>query len=275
MPQPPSGQPNDPSAERTIADFNEQWTTYTENDGFYGSGELFSDILEPLLPPTDLNGATVADIGSGTGRIVSMIAEAGAKKIVAVEPAPGSFDVLRRNTEPFAERIDYINEDGTGLPGGAWADYVLSIGVIHHIPEPAPVIAAAHAALKPGGRIFLWLYGHEGNEAYLGITEPLRKVTVKMPHALLAGVCHVLTSALYIYVWCCRVLPLPMRDYMRGVISKLPYAKRFLVVYDQLNPYYAKYYKRHEAEGLLTAAGFRDVRSHHRRGYSWSVIGTK
>jgi hypothetical protein len=62
---------------------------------------------------------------------------------------------------------------------------------------------------------------------------------------------------------------------MRDIIAKLPYQKRFLVVYDQLNPHYAKYYKRHEAEELLTKAGFKDVRTHHRHGYSWSVVGTK
>ena len=51
--------------------------------------------------------------------------------------------------------------------------------------------------------------------------------------------------------------------------------KRFLVIYDQLKPAYAKYYTGAEAEALLRKAGFVDVRAHHRRGYSWTVIGTR
>jgi hypothetical protein len=51
--------------------------------------------------------------------------------------------------------------------------------------------------------------------------------------------------------------------------------KRRLAIYDQLNPAYAKYYTREEAAALLAAAGFVDIRLHHRHGYSWSVIGTK
>ena len=275
MTEPKATTGGETTGERTIADFNEQWSTYTDNDGFYGSPALFADIIEPLLTTGELKDKTVADIGSGTGRIVQMIAEAGAAKIVAVEPAPGSFEVLRRNTAAIADRIEYLNTDGAGLPGGDWADYVLSIGVVHHIPEPDAVIQAAHSALKPGGQVLLWLYGHEGNEAYLRFVEPLRKLTVKMPHLLLVWLCHLLTNGLYIYATACEYLPLPLRGYMRDVIAKLPYQKRFLVVYDQLNPHYAKYYKRHEAEELLSKAGFKDVRTHHRHGYSWSVVGTK
>ena len=36
--------------QKVIEDFGRQWTTYTNNSGFYGSQELFKDILEPLVP---------------------------------------------------------------------------------------------------------------------------------------------------------------------------------------------------------------------------------
>jgi hypothetical protein len=55
----------------------------------------------------------------------------------------------------------------------------------------------------------------------------------------------------------------------------MPPDKRRLVIYDQLNPAYAKYYTQTEAEQLLARAGFSDVRTYHRHGYSWTVIGTK
>jgi hypothetical protein len=71
----------------------------------------------------------------------------------------------------------------------------------------------------------------------------------------------------------CRWLPLPLAEYMRRVMRPLTPAKRRVVIYDQLNPAYAKYYTRAEAEALMTHAGFVNVRLHHRHGYSWTVTG--
>lgn len=260
--------------EQTIADFGEQWQRYTTNDGYYASQDLFQDICGPLLGADAFRGKRVGDIGSGTGRIVSMILDAGAAQVVAVEPS-GAFDVLKANTAARADRIEYIRGPGEAIPADANLDYVLSIGVLHHIYDPLPVVRAAYAALRPGGKMLIWLYGHEGNEAYLRFVEPLRRITVKMPQPLLAGISHFLNLCLGAYIPLCRALPLPLRGYMNNVIGKFSWAKRYLVIYDQLNPTVARYYTREQAETLLTEAGFRNVRLHHRHGYSWTVIGEK
>ena len=62
---------------------------------------------------------------------------------------------------------------------------------------------------------------------------------------------------------------------MRRVMLPLTPAKRRVVIYDQLNPAYAKYYTRDEAHDVLARHGFVDVRLHHRHGYSWTVVGTQ
>ena len=77
------------------------------------------------------------------------------------------------------------------------------------------------------------------------------------------------------YIGLCRFVRLPMRDYARNVLAKLPWAVRRLTIYDQLNPAYAKYYERQEAHDLLAAAGIKDIQPHHRHAYSWTVIGRK
>lgn len=259
---------------QTIADFGEQWTTYTENDGYYASLDLFKDICGPLLAAGEISGKRVGDIGSGTGRIVSMLLGAGADRVVAVEPSD-AFMVLKENTRGAADRIDYIHGRGEAIPAGSGLDYVFSIGVLHHIADPVPVVRAIHDALRPGGRCLIWLYGHEGNEAYLSFVEPLRRLTVKLPQPVLAGISHLLNLCLGLYIPLCRVLPLPLRGYMNNVIGRFSWSKRFLVIYDQLNPAVAKYYKKQEAEDLLAAAGFQNIRLHHRHGYSWTVTGEK
>lgn len=260
--------------ERTINDFGDQWTRYTENDGYYASPELLADVFGPLVAPEALRGKRVAEIGSGTGRIVGMLLSGGAAHVTAVEPSR-AMGVLRRNTEENATRITYLQCRGDQLPQYPQQDAIVSIGVLHHIPDPKPVVAAAYNALRPGGWMVAWLYGWEGNSAYLGLVLPIRKVTTRLPHVVLAPICRFLNGALAIYIWLARRFPLPLRDYMTEVIGHFSANKRYLVIYDQLRPAYAKYYRREEALRLFEEAGFKDVKVHHRHGYSWTVLGKR
>jgi SAM-dependent methyltransferase len=266
-------EPVAPMQEQTVVDFGEQWGRYTDNSGYYGSLELFRDIFGPLLAPQDVAGRRVADIGSGTGRIVQMLMAAGAGHVTAIEPSE-AFEVLVANTSQYTERVRCLRLRGDEIPPDGF-DLVVSVGVLHHIPEPRPVVEAAWRSLRPGGRIAIWLYGHEGNETYLALVGPLRAITTRLPHVMLAAVSHLLTSLVGAYAAVCRWFPLPLHGYMREVVSRLDRSKTYLTIYDQLNPAYARYYRRPEAVSLLSSAGFSDVRVYHRHGYSWAVTGTR
>jgi len=84
-----------------------------------------------------------------------------------------------------------------------------------------------------------------------------------------------IVAACTITVAIAMVFRIPLAAYMRKVMFPLTPAKRRVVLYDQLNPAYAKYYTRQEARDLIARAGFVDVRMHHRHGMSWTVVGTK
>lgn len=258
--------------QKTIADFGGQWTRYTDNSGHYGSLALFADICEPLLRLDEVRGTIIADIGAGTGRIVNMLLDAGAAHVTAIEPSE-SFSVVISNTAARADKVQVIHGDGLAIPQSGAFDFVTSIGVLHHVEDPAPIVAAAARALKPDGRILIWLYGREGNGAYLAVVEPLRAVTKRMPHRLLAFLCYILDALVMAYTSASRIVPLPLRLYLQTVYARLAPDKRRLVIYDQLNPAYAKYYREDEARALLEQNGFRNVCTYHRHGYSWSVTG--
>lgn len=260
--------------ERTIRDFGDQWSQYGDNEGLYGSAELLRDILGPLVGFDALRGARVADIGSGTGRIVRMLLEAGVERVLAIEPSVG-VERLRENTAEFGERVEILHARGDAIPPGLELDFVISIGVIQFIRDPLPTLRAAREALRPGGRIVIWVYGREGNGAYLALLAALRVVTTRLSHAALAGLCHVLVGALDLYTLACRALPLPLRDYLVNTLSRVSRRERMLTVYDQLNPSYVEFYRRDEVERLLESAGFENVQLHHRRGYSWTALGVK
>ena len=260
--------------ERTIRDFGEQWTHYGENEGFYGSTELLADIVAPFLSPADFRGQRVAEIGSGTGRIVAMSLESGAAHVLAVEPSAGHF-VAQRNLARYGGRVSFLNARGTEIPPEPPFDIILSVGVLQFIPDPKPTVDAAFAALRPGGRFLVWLYAKEGTALYRAVLYPLRTVGRHIPHGALAALVRCVDVPLTVYMRLCRVLPLPLRDYLLNVLGRFSPAKRRLVIYDQLNPTRVHYHSRAEAERLLTDSGFVDVRCHHRRRYSWSVVGRR
>ncbi len=260
--------------QRTIHDFGDQWTRYGGNEGYYGSLELLTDMFGPLVSLDELRGARVADVGSGTGRIVRMLAEAGVAHVIAVEPSAG-IDALRDNTRDLGERIEIVHGPGEALPAGRDLDLVVSIGVLQFIEDPQPILRAARAALRPGGRVIVWVYGREGNAAYLALLRALRAVTPRLPHALLSALCSALNVGLDVYLFACRFLRLPLRDYLRNTLARVSREKRKLTIYDQLNPTYVRFYERAEVREMLERAGFTDVALHHRRGYSWTALGVK
>lgn len=262
-------------AERTKRDFGEQWHHYGDNHGFHASRDLAEGVYGPVFPLENFAGKDVLEIGSGSGRYANIILECNAASLIAVEPSSEGMAVLKQSTAAHAARVQYVQSAGDQLPDDTQVDIVFSNGVIHHIPEPDPVMAAAFRALRPGGEVVIWLYGYENNEVYLAFVNPLRALTTRMPHALLAGLSWMLTLACDFYIALCRVLPLPLKRYMLDSFAQFTRNRRQLVIYDQLNPAWAKYYRRQEAHDLLARAGFEDIRLHHHQGYSWTVVGRK
>ncbi len=259
--------------DKTIQDFGEQWKRYRDNDGYYGSEVLLADIFGPLLDVQTLKGLHVADIGSGTGRIVSMLLEAGVSHVTAVEPSE-AMHVLETRTADDSDKITYIHDVGAEVPLNDF-DLVVSFGVLHHIEDPSPTVGRVFQALRPGGRFVVWLYGKEGNAFYLFVAGILRTVTTVLPDNLLNGLSVLLNWVLSGYGFLCRFLPLPLQRYMLNHFMKLDRTARVLTIFDQLNPAYAKYYTRDEARRLLEDHGFKEVQLYHRHGYSWTVSGVR
>ena len=54
-------------------------------------------------------------------------------------------------------------------------DVVFSIGVIHHLENPALALARMTQATKLGGKVLIWVYGLENNEWIVRLFNPLRR----------------------------------------------------------------------------------------------------
>ncbi|MEU8261295.1 methyltransferase domain-containing protein [Micromonospora sp. NPDC048999] len=98
---------------------------------------------------------TVLDVGGGTGGFAVPLAEAG-HRVTVVDASPDALAALTRRAAEagVADRVRAIQGDGdalTGLVEPATVDLVLCHAVLEVVDDPAPVVAALAAALRPGG----------------------------------------------------------------------------------------------------------------------------
>ncbi|MDB5551027.1 MAG: class SAM-dependent methyltransferase [Rhizobium sp.] len=259
---------------KTIDDFSSQWTTFPDNQGYFISVELFEDSLAGLLAPADFTNKRVLDLGSGTGRIIRWILKLGAQHVYAVEPAE-TIEILKDNTRNESERVTYKNCTGNQIDINEDVDLAVSLGVVSYIENPLSTFQAIRKALRPGGKFFVLVMSREGNGLYYYFVLPLRWMTTKLPDSLLFVVSKLLAGGATAYAALCQLLPLPMHIYFRSVFAKVAWRERVMLVFDQLNPTYAHYYRGSELKQLFEVAGFGDIKMVHRHGYSWAVVGTR
>ena len=259
------------SQDRTIRDFGNQWMRCPQNEGYSASMDFSKDICGPLLNISEIKGNKVLEIGSGTGRIVKMLLAAGAGKVIAAEPSE-AYKKLIINSRSRMDKKNFIHGKGAEI-SEVNADIAFSIGVLHHIPDPQPTANKIDKCLRLGGKFLSRVYGIKGSEIYLKIFQPMWKMTSKLPDKILAGFAYLLNILPTTYIFFCKLFPFPFYRYIRNVFSKLDFKNRLLITFGQLNPVYAKYYSRQEAQILLRKSGFINIVNYHRHEYSWRVLG--
>lgn len=106
---------------------------------------------------------TVVDVGGGTGGFAVPLAEAG-HHVTVVDASPDALAALTRRAADagVADRVRAVQGDADALaslvaPGAA--DLVLCHAVLEVVDEPAGVVAAIAATLRPGGAVSLLVAG--------------------------------------------------------------------------------------------------------------------
>ncbi len=223
----------------------------------------FVDYLRPL-EPSWLKGKRVLDVGTGSGRHAREAAELGAE-VVAVDLGE-AIEVARRNLPP---EVLTVQADAEQLPFEPESfDMVMSIGVLHHLHDPAAALRSIARYVRPGGFLHVYLYWrppYQWHRAVLKLVSAARHGTVRLPHALLHLLCYPLAAALHLLV----VLPyrtLRHRERFRSLAEALPlktyadYPFGVLVndQFDRLSAPIEHRYTAGEVEQMLLDAGLEE-----------------
>jgi 2-polyprenyl-6-hydroxyphenyl methylase / 3-demethylubiquinone-9 3-methyltransferase len=102
-----------------------------------------------------LAGARVLDVGCGGGLLAEALAARGAR-VVGTDLAAANIEVASAHAAAAHLEIDYRIADAADLaarePGSY--DVVTCLELLEHVPEPARLVAACAALVRPGGAAF-------------------------------------------------------------------------------------------------------------------------
>ena len=247
---------------RTGRSFGYEWTRFGRVRPEWRKN--FLDYMQPH-PPDFLAGKRVLDVGTGSGRHAREAAELGAK-VTAVDIGE-SIDVARRN---LPDEVVTVQADAEALPFAEGAfDVVMSIGVLHHMPDPARAVRELARYVAPGGHLHLYLYWwppHGWHREVLRWVSRARHLTTRFPYGFLYLLCFPFSLLLFASV----VLPyrslrkfptlariadwLPLKTY-----ADYPF---MVLVNDQFDRFSApieRRFTREEVEVLMRTAGLIDV----------------
>jgi ArsR family transcriptional regulator len=141
--------------------------------------ELFgrSSHLRPLLLWLD-PGWTVADLGCGTGQVTAAIAPSVAR-VVAIDDSVEMLDAARERLGKI-DNVELVRSPLEGLPLDDQSfDAACIMLVLHHVPDPLPVLAEAARVMRAGAQLLIVdmlphdheEYRHTMGHVWLGFSE--------------------------------------------------------------------------------------------------------
>jgi SAM-dependent methyltransferase len=192
----PESPPRIPASRAIAESFGLEWTTHGTLGRLYASeADLWSEFETFRIPPDMLQGKRVLDAGCGMGRWSYAIAKSGARYVVGFDLHDG-VRAARALTQGTG-RVGLLKADVFALPFRTEAfDSVVSVGVLDHTGDTHGAIRGLLPLLRPGGLIFIQVYGTRGEAEDRRMAKLLR-VTNRLPNRLLYRLCILVVAARY------------------------------------------------------------------------------
>lgn len=240
-----------PIEKSTGAIYDHLFTAYSKEQ-FESSSELFLKRHKEWSldlgfdPETWFKGKSCLDAGNGGGRFLVALARLGATRVEGIDV---STEAVKAANARIKERgLDSVARSQVAsvleipFPDASF-DYVISSGVILLTHDPKKAFTELTRVLKPGGKLFLSVYGQGGLK---WLTNDIFRYSV------------------------CQVIPFPVMEKMFAMVG-VPANKRYNTL-DNLYTPYTKRFTEAEIRAWFKEAGFWNLRRVKFERYDYSTI---
>jgi SAM-dependent methyltransferase len=262
--------------ERTRRSFGYQWTAF---------GDMVERFREDFLaytgmPPEFFRGKVGLDAGCGFGRHLFYAASMGAE-MVGMDFSAAATQAYR-NVRSLSS-VDVVQGDIFRPPfRGKAFDFVYSIGVLHHLPDPEQGFRSLLPLVKPGGAVLIWVYS-KSRRWTNALLEVARRCTSRLPFEALKALSFLGAAV----DWACFIGPYkaavrcgPLRSFAERLMfpriklyARYPFQVAYADWFDRLSAPVRFYYDEADLRGWAERAGLRQVRISPTGQYGFRLYG--
>jgi SAM-dependent methyltransferase len=182
---------------RTLSSFGYEWTTFDE---VRDEDESFATIYFKDVDLVGCAGAIGLDAGCGKGRFTRVLGRH-LKTVVALDGS-AAVEAAVDNLREF-DNVSVVRAD-LRLPlfADESFDFVMSLGVLHHLDDPREGFMHLVGYLAPGGQLLVYLYSRPESRSAravaLAAATIVRRLTVHLPHSILRVLAAPIAALLYV-----------------------------------------------------------------------------
>lgn len=194
-----SGSPVSATTNRTFESFGYEWNTFGD---VREEDDEFAEVYFRDLDLPSLDGLDGVDAGCGKGRYSRYVAEH-LGSLVALDGS-SAVEAASRNLAPYPDVLVVKSDLRSAPVSPKSVDFLMCLGVLHHLEDPEEGFRRLVEWLAPGGRMLLYLYSRPTGlglrSLALATSAWLRRYTTRLPHRALQGLCVPIATVLYLGV---------------------------------------------------------------------------
>jgi SAM-dependent methyltransferase len=133
-------------------------------DALRNTGPFWPELVDRVVEEADLRGRRVLDVGAGTGKWATVLAERYGCKVWGIDASP---EMLARARGRVPAGVGLREGSAEQLPfKDGWFERVL-MSLVLHLAERTKALTEAHRVLEPGGKLAVVTFDYSHFEHYL------------------------------------------------------------------------------------------------------------
>tara|TARA_B100000963_G_C22610011_1_gene664410 strand:+ start:963 stop:1862 length:900 start_codon:yes stop_codon:yes gene_type:complete len=266
----------------TVDSFGEEWSKFNHFDEveIENIGNEYFDIVDFSV----FNGSSTAlDVGCGTGRW-SIYLSSKFSNVFAMDPSKAIYSAATLTKD--IPGIHLLKASVENIPfNDNTFDLVISLGVLHHIPDTQKALDSVVNKVKNGGQCLIYLYYALDNRSIgykmiFYFSSFFRFFISKTPSFLKKVICDVIAVFVYMpFIYLSKLVKIILGENWGDKIPLSYYTnKSFNVIrndaLDRFGTPLEQRFSKVQIESMMKKAGLREIKFSANQPY-WHVIGRK